>query len=49
MDMLGAQNKEDILGRYIYDLIDLHYQELALKRLNSFVKKTNQRIVWSKN
>lgn len=33
-DMLGTQNKEDILGKNIYDMIDLHYQELALKRLS---------------
>ena len=33
MDILGAQKKEDILGKYIYDFIDLHYQELAMKRL----------------
>ena len=31
--ILGAQNKEDILGKNIYDIIDLHYQELAQKRL----------------
>ncbi len=28
-DILGAQNKEDILGKYIYDIIDLHYREVA--------------------
>src|SRR3954465_3173978 len=32
-DMLGTQNKEDILGKNIYDMIDLHYQEIALNRL----------------
>ncbi len=32
-DMLGTQNKEDILGKNIYDMVDLHYQEIALNRL----------------
>ena len=32
-DILGAQNKEDILGKNIYDIIDLHYREVAQKRL----------------
>ena len=35
MDMLGAQKKEDILGKYIYDFIDLHYQELAIETVET--------------
>jgi two-component system, sporulation sensor kinase A len=39
MDMLGAPNKDDILGKYIYDFIDLHYQELAVKRLKGLLEE----------
>jgi two-component system, sporulation sensor kinase A len=39
LDMLGAPNKDDILGKYIYDFIDLHYQELAVKRLKGLLEE----------
>ena len=32
-NMLGAQKKEDILGKSIYHFVNPHYQELAMKRL----------------
>jgi two-component system, sporulation sensor kinase A len=32
-DILGARNKEEIFGKSIYDIVDVHYQELAQKRL----------------
>ncbi|MGM0878265.1 MAG: ATP-binding protein [Bacillota bacterium] len=32
-NMLGAQKKDDILGKPIYDFINLNYQGLAMKRL----------------
>jgi two-component system sporulation sensor kinase A len=39
MDMLGAQKKEDLLGKYIYDIVDVHYQELAIKRLKRLLEE----------
>ncbi|HZG72750.1 MAG TPA: ATP-binding protein [Chondromyces sp.] len=38
-DMLGAQRKEDILGKSIYQFVDPHYKELALKRLEQLRKE----------
>src|SRR3954454_17654863 len=29
IDILGAQKKDDLLGKFVFDFIDLHYQELA--------------------
>jgi PAS domain S-box-containing protein len=37
--MLGAQKKEDILGKSIYHFINPHYQELAFKRLEQLLKE----------
>jgi PAS domain S-box-containing protein len=37
--ILGAQKKEDILGKSIYHFINLNYQELAIKRLEQLVKE----------
>ncbi|NRD80975.1 PAS domain S-box protein [Bacillus sp. BRMEA1] len=37
--MLGAQKKEDILGKSIFQFINPNYQELAIKRLEQLVKE----------
>lgn len=40
MNMLGAQKKEDILGKSIYQFINNHnYQELAIKNLEQLLKE----------
>src|SRR3954454_3599752 len=38
-NMLGAEKKEDILGKSIYDFVKLRYQELAKKRMEQLRKE----------
>ena len=41
-NMLGAQKKEDILGKSIYHFVNPHYQELAMKRVGQLRKEKEE-------
>jgi two-component system, sporulation sensor kinase A len=39
MDIIGAQKKDDLLGKFVSDFVDFHYQELAMKRLKQLFEE----------